>query len=175
MQIEPLNHTLSWILSLQNGYPKNEIFFELHFCWVRIVSVPPPLDWCHVGNNHTLPLLGFIPSSKGLQSNVHLLTSKDCSILLDLLPPCTPIQGPPHTWAKGRDHVVTRALNSHPTAVPRALMALDSHMLCWNMHQAYLVEVGMMPSPIDHQTLSIVCHVEIHANFPSSMLVSLGP
>lgn len=59
------------------------------------------------------------------------------------------ILGPLHIWAKGCDHVTRRALDSHPKTMP-------FDMVCRDLHQAYLLEMGMMQIPTDHETSSIV-------------------
>ena len=38
-------------------------------------------------------------------------------------------------------------------------------MVSWNFCQTHLLEVGLMKIPGDHETLSIVCHVELHVDF----------
>ena len=47
-----------------------------------------------------------------------------------------------------------------------------TNMVCWNLCHAYLLEVGLMQIPTNHDTLSIVCHVEIHVDF-SFMIITL--
>ena len=46
-------------------------------------------------------------------------------------------------------------------------------MICRNLHEAYLLEVGLMPIPTNHETISIVYHVKIHVDFPC-MTISFG-
>jgi len=56
------------------------------------------------------------------------------------------------------------------------LLAVDScftAMVCRNLRQAYLLEVGLTQIPADHAALSIVCHVGLHVDF-SSTNFSLG-
>jgi hypothetical protein len=43
-----------------------------------------------------------------------------------------------------------------------------------NLRQAYLLEVGPMQIPTNHETLSIGSHVGIHADF-SSIMINLDP
>ena len=50
---------------------------------------------------------------------------------------------------------------------------LDSNMVCWNLCHAYLLEVGLMQILVEHETLSIICHVGIHVDF-SSMVITLA-
>ena len=50
---------------------------------------------------------------------------------------------------------------------------LEKIMVSWNLCHAHLLEVGMMQTPGDHETVSIVCHVGFHVDF-SSMKSSLG-
>ena len=40
-------------------------------------------------------------------------------------------------------------------------------MICRNLHQANLLEVGLMQIMEDHETLSIVSHVRLHVDFSS--------
>jgi hypothetical protein len=56
--------------------------------------------------------------------------------------------------------VIMRALDSHPKAVVL-------NMVCPNLRQAYLLEVGLTSILANHETLFIVCHVGIHVDFSS--------
>ena len=47
------------------------------------------------------------------------------------------------------------------------------NMVSRNLRQAHLLEVGLTKIPGDHETLSIVRHVELHLDF-SSMKFSMG-
>ena len=67
----------------------------------------------------------------------------------------------------GHDHVIVRAFHSHPKAIPTT-------MVCSNLCKIYLLEVRLKHILTNHETLIIVCHVGIHANF-SSVTISLGP
>lgn len=68
--------------------------------------------------------------------------------------------------AKGCDHVLVRVLGSHPKVIPLTW--------CWKLRQVYLLEVGLMQSLVDRETLFQACHVGIHVGL-SSMINSLGP
>ena len=46
-------------------------------------------------------------------------------------------------------------------------------MVSQDLHQAHLLEVGLMKIPGDHETLSVVRHVGLHVDF-SSKESSLG-
>lgn len=53
---------------------------------------------------------------------------------------------PLSTQAKGPNHVIVRTLDSHP----------NIDIVCHNLHEAYLLEVGLMLILVDHETLFIV-------------------
>ena len=74
---------------------------------------------------------------------------------------------PLHTQAKGRAHVVARALRF--SSKDRTIA-----MVCRNLCQAYLLEVGMMQIRANHETLYILYHVGTQIDV-SSMINSLGP
>jgi hypothetical protein len=40
-------------------------------------------------------------------------------------------------------------------------------MVCRNLRQAYLLDVGLTQIPADHGALSIACHVGLHVDFSS--------
>ena len=77
------------------------------------------------------------------------------------------ILGPLHARAKGRDHVTMRALDSHPKAIRREMGKLflfiyffyfvEIGMVCLNLCQAYLLEVGFMQIWVYNKILSIIC------------------
>ena len=72
--------------------------------------------------------------------------------------------GPLHTLARGYDHVIVRAFDSHP----------KGHTIAIILCHAYLLEVGMTQKSTDHETLFLICHVGIRVDF-SSMIISLPP
>jgi hypothetical protein len=47
------------------------------------------------------------------------------------------------------------------------------NMVYWNLHWAYLLEVGMTQIPTNHETFFILCHVGINVDF-SSMIIFLA-
>ena len=74
--------------------------------------------------------------------------------------------GPHHTQAKGHDHVIVRAFDSHPKVVPLTRSAKIYVML------TSLLEVGALQIVAHHETLSIFsmsrknpCTSFIHGNF----------
>jgi hypothetical protein len=69
--------------------------------------------------------------------------------------------GPLHTRAKGCDHDIVRALDSHPKDIP------------WELGKPFSVKNDMIL--INHETLSIICHVRIHINSLSIYLWTLRP
>jgi len=86
-QIESMNRT-----SLGPHLPKHELSFELHFLvWTTRVSLQ---NDAKCKGHLTLPLLGFGPSSKGLQFNSHRSTNKICPFCWTS-PPWTPISSAP--------------------------------------------------------------------------------
>ena len=50
--------------------------------------------------------------------------------------------------------------------------ALESDMVLRNLHEAYLLEVGLTHFMANHETISIVCHLEIHMDFSSIIKVT---
>lgn len=70
--------------------------------------------------------------------------------------------------------IIVRALDCY-TKVVQLLKALDFGIICWNLPQAYLLEVALTQILEDHENLSMVYHVRlIHVDF-SSIIISLGP
>ena len=65
---------------------------------------------------------------------------------------------PPHTRARCCDHVIVRA----PWLSSKGRTDYLTNLVCRNLCQAYLQEVGMMQIAKDHETLSMVCHARIH-------------
>jgi hypothetical protein len=51
---------------------------------------------------------------------------------------------------------------------------IEIDMVRWNMRQSYLLEVDMTQIPTNHETLFVICYVNIHVNF-SSMIICLDP
>ena len=47
-------------------------------------------------------------------------------------------------------------------------------MVCWNLHQAYLLRMGLVQIPTDHETMFIVYHVRVHVD-SSSTIIFLSP
>jgi hypothetical protein len=64
------------------------------------------------------------------------------------------------SWSRFLARVIVRALGSHTI-----------NMICRNVHQAYLLEVGSTQILANHKTLFVVCHARIHVIF-SSMIYS---
>jgi hypothetical protein len=63
------------------------------------------------------------------------------------------------TQAKAHDHVTSCLMNI---------------IVFRNLHQAYHLEVGLMQTLADQETLFTICHVGIYVEF-SSMMISLDP
>ena len=106
----------------------------------------------------TLLLHGLEPLSKGLWSNLHLLANR-------IVPSCYSLL--PSTPSQGHDHVIVKALDSHPKAVQLTFVY-------WNLREAYLLKVGLAQIMADHEPLFMSCHVGIHMDF-ACMIVFWAP
>ena len=40
-----------------------------------------------------------------------------------------------------------------------------TYLVCWSLHQAYFLELGLIQISVEHETIFVICHVGIHVNF----------
>lgn len=128
------------------------------------------IAWSYINNsNHNKLVFGFFLE--------YVVNTRGSWFLMKSAPPKEQAWGSLHTPAKGHDHDIARAFDSHPkvallTWYCKGLWFLSkgctSDMLCWNCDMpSYLFKVSMTHFHVDHEIFSIVRHVRIHVTFSS--------
>jgi hypothetical protein len=149
--------------------------YQTKYSFGHIMSLPPKIMltsapkivsifWAPspISSKHLQPF--WCPFLNPHLSTYHAYIGAQIIVILDL---GTSAWMPLHTRAKGRDHMIVGALDSH---VPINKITWSTKILL----QTYLLRVCPDTIPIDHQRLSIVYQVGIHVHFSSIIISSVS-